>query len=267
MTMGRRIKELRKACGLTQQELAEGIITRSYISQIEKGLITPSYDTLNKLAPRLNCTVEGLLKAPENHELLLADWKKVLANTSNLVQSGEFDKARTILSRAGIEQTSIDQYDRGTLAWVQAEIAIQQGDYSLGYEQAAESARWFAAGGSVSEQVRSGLTTVRALIKLHDIDAAHQLIMETYETSLLYGIGGLQKAEVLRTLADVLINLGEYRSALHHLKKASSVYNHAFKGSIPVIVENLIDECELFIGAREGDEETGDAESLRDISA
>ncbi|MCA0149689.1 helix-turn-helix domain-containing protein, partial [Rossellomorea vietnamensis] len=35
--IGVRIKELRQKKKMTQQELSQGIITRSYISQIEKG--------------------------------------------------------------------------------------------------------------------------------------------------------------------------------------------------------------------------------------
>ncbi|MGR5878339.1 helix-turn-helix domain-containing protein [Bacillus pacificus] len=36
--LGQRIKELRKQKKLTQEKLADGIITRSYLSQIEKGI-------------------------------------------------------------------------------------------------------------------------------------------------------------------------------------------------------------------------------------
>ncbi|NIA61166.1 helix-turn-helix transcriptional regulator [Bacillus pacificus] len=48
--IGEQIKSLRKKAKLTQQDLAEGIITRSYLSQIEQGSVQPTYEVLEKFA-------------------------------------------------------------------------------------------------------------------------------------------------------------------------------------------------------------------------
>ncbi|WP_368896491.1 helix-turn-helix domain-containing protein, partial [Priestia megaterium] len=74
--LGQRIKELRKESRLTQQDLSEGIITRSYLSQIEKGLVQPSFDVLEKLSEKLDCTVDDFFKTIENKDLLLSQVKK-----------------------------------------------------------------------------------------------------------------------------------------------------------------------------------------------
>ncbi len=51
--MGERVRKLRIARGLTQTELANGRFTKEYMSQIERGRVRPTTDTLGWLADRL----------------------------------------------------------------------------------------------------------------------------------------------------------------------------------------------------------------------
>jgi transcriptional regulator with XRE-family HTH domain len=55
--IGKKIKELRKAVGLTQGDLAEGICTQALISRIEKGDIYPSATALYQIALKLGVDV------------------------------------------------------------------------------------------------------------------------------------------------------------------------------------------------------------------
>ncbi len=53
--LGDKIRTLRKKIGMTQKELAEQVgLTPSFISQLEKNLISPSLDSLLKLSEKLN---------------------------------------------------------------------------------------------------------------------------------------------------------------------------------------------------------------------
>jgi quercetin dioxygenase-like cupin family protein/KaiC/GvpD/RAD55 family RecA-like ATPase len=53
--LGDKIRTLRKKLGMTQKELAEQVsLTPSFISQLEKNLISPSLDSLFKLSEKLN---------------------------------------------------------------------------------------------------------------------------------------------------------------------------------------------------------------------
>lgn len=63
--IGKRIRELRVALNMRQETLADGIVSRSYISQIENGITTPSFDTLLRLSSKLNCTISDLLSDDE----------------------------------------------------------------------------------------------------------------------------------------------------------------------------------------------------------
>lgn len=59
--IGQRIRERRKARGLTQTDLAGAEVTKSFISQVEKGLVAPSLESLAVITERLGVTVSWLL--------------------------------------------------------------------------------------------------------------------------------------------------------------------------------------------------------------
>src|SRR5690554_2107734 len=59
--IGNNIRMRRKKLRLSQEALAQGDWTRSYISQIERGRIQPSIDTLTKIAIKLDTTVAELI--------------------------------------------------------------------------------------------------------------------------------------------------------------------------------------------------------------
>jgi transcriptional regulator with XRE-family HTH domain len=58
--IGERLRELRRARGLNQQDLASGDISVSYVSLIETGKRTPSPAVLEALAERVGCSPEYL---------------------------------------------------------------------------------------------------------------------------------------------------------------------------------------------------------------
>ena len=63
LTMGDRIKEIRKKRGLTQEQLAEKLdISVEYVSQIERGLKMPSMQMFIKLVEVLNVSADYLLR-------------------------------------------------------------------------------------------------------------------------------------------------------------------------------------------------------------
>lgn len=62
-----RVREKRKAKGLTQKQLAELVdVSESQISQIETGKRKPGFETLLKLGEALDCTVQDLFDDEKN---------------------------------------------------------------------------------------------------------------------------------------------------------------------------------------------------------
>jgi transcriptional regulator with XRE-family HTH domain len=60
--LGDRIRAERRACGLTQRELAGEDYSPTFISKIESGAVNPALDTLEKLAARLGRPVSYFLE-------------------------------------------------------------------------------------------------------------------------------------------------------------------------------------------------------------
>ena len=59
------LEQLRKAAGLTQQELSGSAeVSRKSINAIENGIYVPSTVLSLKIAKTLNCSVEDLFKLP-----------------------------------------------------------------------------------------------------------------------------------------------------------------------------------------------------------
>ena len=64
MTLGEKIKEARKQCGLSQEQLAEKMtVSRSAIAKWETDKGIPDVDNLRALAQLLNVSVDYLLDA------------------------------------------------------------------------------------------------------------------------------------------------------------------------------------------------------------
>ena len=63
LNMGDRIKEVRKRCGLTQEQLAERLdISVEFVGQIERGLKLPSMQVFIKIIEALNVSADYILR-------------------------------------------------------------------------------------------------------------------------------------------------------------------------------------------------------------
>jgi len=72
--IGRRIRQLRESRGMTQSQLqARSRVSRSYLSRIESGQMTPSLGTLEKISEALGVGLNRFFIPESNGEALLED--------------------------------------------------------------------------------------------------------------------------------------------------------------------------------------------------
>lgn len=90
LTLGQKIKAIRKEKGLTQAELVEDRITRNQLSLIENGINNPSISTLKFIAQRLNVPMSYFLS---NDDFSMHKCQRLVTKAESYLDAGEDDKA------------------------------------------------------------------------------------------------------------------------------------------------------------------------------
>ncbi|MEN6333043.1 MAG: helix-turn-helix transcriptional regulator [Phycisphaerales bacterium] len=89
-SFGRVLRELRRSRGLSQERLADITEThRTYISQLERGLRSPSLRTLAAIAAALSVSIRDLIGLVEEEE---AEW--VSSHSDTAADRGQRERQR-----------------------------------------------------------------------------------------------------------------------------------------------------------------------------
>ena len=86
---GRRVAELRKINGMTQEELAEKLgVEKLHISRMERGVVACSIDLLLEMSTALKVSTDYLLTGqyPDN-KIIKIQLESVISQLSRIVQS------------------------------------------------------------------------------------------------------------------------------------------------------------------------------------
>ena len=135
--IGERVRAARYTAHLTQDELGGSTFSKSYISAVERGKLTPSVQALMALAARLGVTLSYLLgEAPtaspvEGAVVPEEDREQVarLHEAEQVLKEGRYEEAIALFEEIG-------QPDRTSWAHEQyAQFLADQGRYRDAYEQ------------------------------------------------------------------------------------------------------------------------------------
>lgn len=113
--VGQRIKETRHRNNLTQEELAEGIISRTYLSLIEKGSVQPSTNVLIKLSERLNCSLNDLMSETSNYRYNDVEVFREIVYHEYKVEHDDFTTIKGLISKEYEKTDEISMSDKGRL--------------------------------------------------------------------------------------------------------------------------------------------------------
>lgn len=142
ISIGEKIKKLRKELNLTQSNLAGDEFTSSYISLIEKGRVNPSLKALNIIASKFNKPVNYFLNnKEENSSSISVDnekYKQIKAlislgenlNTKNNLEQAEkyFQKAKTLIDKDNFT------LEKGIIDKNLGLIAFKEKKYDIAFE-------------------------------------------------------------------------------------------------------------------------------------
>ena len=126
--IGQRIKEIRNNNNLTQEELAEGIISRTYLSLIEKGTVQPSTNVLVKLSKRLNCTVNDFMTEVSHFKYNNFEILREIGHYELKVDHGEFEAVKYFIDKEYEQIEDIPLPDSGRIHLIYAKYYRHLGD-------------------------------------------------------------------------------------------------------------------------------------------
>lgn len=211
-SLGHQLKKARKEKGLTQHDLAEGIVTSSMICQIENGKAFPSYQVLSSLADRLGKPIEFFVSDTDSQMKQRSSF--VLAKA--LIEAGSYQKGYALLRNLGEVAKSDEEEFRLTLA----ECCVQLGKFdeaAVLLDELLQSAMSRKAFGEA----------VQVLFRLGEIaekSGQYQLALfhwkKGYDLLEEGGVDGYVRSQLLSSLGVTHYKLGELAAAQEFLRMA-----------------------------------------------
>jgi tetratricopeptide (TPR) repeat protein len=107
--VGKRLRQLRTARGMSQRELASPLYTAAYVSTIESGKRHPSTTALNHFAQRLDVEVDELLWGRSAE--LVARLEMALQEARIAISAGKFDEVSSKLDDIAEESSRFGLYE------------------------------------------------------------------------------------------------------------------------------------------------------------
>lgn len=126
--IGQRIKEIRNNNNLTQEELADGIISRTYLSLIEKGTVQPSTNVLVKLSKRLNCTVNDFMAEVSHFKYNNFEILREIGHYELKVDNEDFEAVKYFIDKEYEQIEDIPLPDSGRIHLIYARYYHYKGD-------------------------------------------------------------------------------------------------------------------------------------------
>jgi transcriptional regulator with XRE-family HTH domain len=218
--LGVRLKAARQARGLTQGEVADGLMSVAYLSRIEGGHRRPTAPTLETLAERLAVSVESLLGVAGQREVV--EIRLMLDYAELSLESGEPQDAERHLQEA-LERLATapadGMHERARLLHARAlEATNQEDDAVLELESVIEDG---SADGLT--RIKAGIALSRIYSETGDLGRA----IECGERVMTYveeaGLGGCDEAVQLAvTVAAAHFERGDTGHAVRLCRKAIS---------------------------------------------
>lgn len=229
MTLGEKMRALRRQMGMTQAELAGEEFTKSFISQIEKNQARPSLKSLRIFAQRLNRPVSYFLDDEYDASPTPSEAQRHLTTADLLERQGKYEEALQLYEQALNECAATDYAMRGQVYRRRARALLE-----LDQRKAAVQALELAA-----EEFRLARdTAARAEVDQLLGDVHQQLNQKEtaithYERALLLYEEGLAPQSdtepsfaMLRLLTELGLTLaavGRNESAFKYLKRAEAL--------------------------------------------
>lgn len=225
MQIGEKIKKLRTAKLMTQNELVGGEITRNMLSRIENGAAQPSMATLKYIAQRLNVSV-GFLLAEEEDEILYFKSAEI-----NNIKKAYVNKDY-LLCR---EMCKNFEWKDDEIAFILAESCIQSGIRAFNHGAMRQAVNFFDEGLEFCSDTIYNTDYIKGLAQAYfdymclispTLDSSLNYTVDTKQLPFLKDSFYIYSSIVLRGEANGYSNVLMIKELIDLLDETSSFFAH-----------------------------------------
>lgn len=177
--IGQRIKEIRNNNNLTQEELADGIISRTYLSLIEKGSVHPSTNVLIKLSERLSCSVNDFMQEVSHFRYNDVEILREIAYYEQKIESDEFDSVLSFIDKEYEMVDQIPPQDSGRIHLIYAKYFNRSGELRKEKHHVDQALQLLSTVSINQAYIDAIILKTRILISKDEIEEALDLLEDT----------------------------------------------------------------------------------------
>lgn len=222
--IGEILKQLRKQKKMTQSELAEGIVNRSYISQIEKNLVQPSFKTVTLLAKKLNVDISLFYENIELKALSESELKNQIKNAKyHLEINNQGALSQSVGELENISEEAFDKLngiDKTEFHFVLASYYFQKDNLEKCMEYAQKGLQLAQENGLERKEIDFLLKIAKVHIEENDFHVSLTYLNQANNIILSNRLMDLVKVDVLLNMGICHGRIGEYYSAIRLCEEA-----------------------------------------------
>lgn len=247
-TLGERIRDIRQRRGLTQVELAGDDFSKSYVSAVERGKITPSLEALQILAERLDVPISYFLEPEVQETLVREEARAMILEAAAQIDGGQPEQAIGILRRLPTESLTEEELAPLRYRLGQAYIRLNQPTEALVELEAALRYARFIEDAELVERIRN-------LIGLAHYQQGHYAQAVEHHRLCLKAINdGIIRDPVFKL--GIYSNLGNEYSRLSDHQQAIGFYREALAFAQDVVAPDRL--AAIYWGLSQSYRELGD---------
>jgi len=236
--LGNRIRQVRRARGLTQTDVARPNLTKSFISLLESGRTYPSVGTLVALANRLQTSLALLLL--ETMELPRETTLTLLTLARAMAESAPAEAERLIAAGEVLSSSADD---------LRADVMLTRGDIALAQGKTRDAERFFEETLAWARKRKLRPYEPRALTRLAAV-SRHRPDEATARRQLEEALELFRETRTLRSVegCDAMLTYGEMLSAQGRTARALRILEEVAQVSRRQDLPLILGKAEVAIG-------------------
>jgi tetratricopeptide (TPR) repeat protein len=236
--LGERLRRARIEKKVSQRELCEGLFTSAYLSSLELGKTRPTFETLSRLARRLDKSVDFFLKpAPNRNSELdeeyssILDVQLALLTAQTALAKAADQRAEKALEQVALHLARLSSFEKSHYYYLRGKYRNMRQEPLVALAELEEARRYLQTGSEPSQQslIENELGQAYFLQRRNEVALNHYLAaLEPLSTTKENPGGNLRW--------KILVNIANCYLAMENREKSMSFFHQAVEEATISIV-------------------------------